>query len=281
MQKIIIIAGPTASGKTKAAIELAQKINAEIISVDSRQIYKEISIGTAKPSYKELCGIPHHGFNLVSIKDDFNVANFLDFFIRTAENITKHKKQIILCGGTGLYLDACLNGLSEIPEINPQIKLEVAQIPLPNLYQKLKKIDPETKVDANNPHRVMRSYEVFLATGIPLTAWHKKPKKNKPEYQFELRVLDLPRQYLYDRINQRVETMFKNGLIEETKKLDPIDLKKAGIGYNHVWNYLNNNQSLKEAKESMKQDTRRFAKRQLTWFRKYNFAKWLNSLQIF
>lgn len=277
MEKIIIIAGPTASGKTDLAIKLAKKIDAEIINADSRQIFKEISIGTAKPA--DLGGIPHHGFDLISIKNEFNVAKFLKFFEKTANDIISRGKKVILTGGTGLYIDACINGLSEIPEIDPKIRLEIAKIPLPELYEKLKKVDPETKVDSQNPQRVIRAYEVFLGTGKNLSTWHKKTKKRKPEYEVELLLLNPAREILYERINNRVDWMFENGLIEETKKLDAEDIKKAGIGYNHVASFLAGEITLHEAKEKMKKDTRNYAKRQVTWFRKYDYKYSENILQ--
>jgi len=287
MEKIIIIAGPTASGKTKFAIDLAKKINAEIISADSRQIFREVSIGTAKPTSQELhdSKILHYGFDLVSLKDDFNVAKFLEFFNKTAEKILKKSKKVILCGGTGLYIDACLNGLSEIPEINPEIREKTKKIleekGLDFVYEELKKADETIQIDRKNPHRLIRAYEVLLGTGKSLSYWHKIDKKNKQNknFEFDLVVLDVDRQELYENIDKRVDKMFQEGLLDEVKYLmdnfSQQEIKKAGIGYENVVEFIEGKTSLDEAKEKMKQETRKFAKRQITWFRKYDFAKWI------
>ena len=296
VSQITIIAGPTASGKTDYSIKLAKDINAEIISADSRQIFKELKIGTAKPDFKVsdiqfdgsvlIDGIVHHGFDLVSIKDDFNVSMFLDFFIKCSFQIFAKNKNVILCGGTGLYIDACINGLSEIPEISSDIRKKIERMieneGLDFIYQKLKKADPKSEVDPNNPRRVIRAYEVYLGTGVSMTEWREKALKNKPNYEYELLCLNPDREKLYERINKRVDWMFANGIIEETKLLldDKIaldDIKKAGIGYEHIVKFLSKEISLDSAKEAMKKDTRNYAKRQLTWFRRYDFTKWVSN----
>jgi len=331
---ITVIVGPTASGKTDTAINLAKITNSEIINADSRQIYRELSIGTAKPfnsfsfpplysrgglgrssslvssisrsltnrealpltrSFKEgekeddgkIDGIVHYGFDLCSVKDDFNVGMFLDYFNEKAKAIIEKGKNVILTGGTGFYIDACMNGLANIPEIPLEIKSKVSDMILNNGLEYAVKIlrenDKITQLDEKNPRRVARALEVFFATEIQLAAWHAKTIKNN-DYNFVIFGLKLDREILYQRIDERVLKMLSDGMIDEAKLLKNFDLrdseiKKAGIGYDHLIKFLDNEISLERATEFIQQDTRNYAKRQMTWFNRVQNVHWIEMRQ--
>ncbi len=291
--KIIVIVGATASGKSKISLELAKKINANIINADSRQIYKEICIGTAKPTNQTQetvfwDEIKHFGFNLCGVYDNFNVANFLDYFNEKAEETFEENKNLILCGGTGLYLDACIFGLSKIPEISVETKQKVRklyeEVGLEELAKVLRQNDKITNLDEKNPHRVIRALEVFLETKIPLAKWHELNPRTKTNFEFEIFGLELERKKLYEKINKRVDFMLENGMLEEAKFLKKFNFKdegitKFGIGYRYLIYFLDGKMDFDEAKELMKKETRNYAKRQLTWLRKDENIHWINAEQ--
>jgi tRNA dimethylallyltransferase len=303
---ITVLVGPTASGKTETAIKLAKTTNSEIINADSRQIYRELAIGTAKPCWESksktknstlalllnkeegtgilINGVEHYGVDICSVVDEFNVAMFLDYFNKVAKLILAKGKNIILTGGTGLYIDACMNGLANIPEIPMDIKSKVNEIittkGLETAVSILRENDKITQLDEKNPRRVARALEVYFSTNIPLAEWHLKTQKNE-EYNFDILGLKLDRNVLYQRIDSRVEKMLANGMLEEAKFLKNLnfseeEIKKTGIGYNHLIKFLDNKISLEDAKELIKKDTRHYAKRQITWFARYENVNWLD-----
>ena len=297
---VIVLVGATASGKTETAINLAKITNSEIINADSKQIYKELCIGTAKPKMlptsvemqliaslqnKIIDEIAHYGFDLCSIGDNFDVAKFLKYFNETAKLILSKGKNIILTGGTGFYIDACMHGLANIPDISPDIKTKVADIISINgldfAVKLLRENDKITKLDEKNSRRVARALEVYFATNIPLGEWHLKTLKND-DYNFAVFGLKLDRENLYQRINQRALKMIDDGMIDEAKFLKNLNLteaeiKKTGIGYNHLIKFLDDKMTLEQAIELMQQETRNYAKRQMTWFNRYKNVQWIDS----
>jgi tRNA dimethylallyltransferase len=230
-------------------------------------------------------GIVHYGFDLCSITDDFSAGMFRDYFNEKSKLILAKGKNVILTGGTGLYIDVCMKGLANIPEIPTDIKNKVNDlISTEGLSVALKLLrgkDKITQLDEKNPRRIARALEVVLATNIPLGEWQAKTNKNT-EYDFKIFGLKLDREILYQRINERVLKMIADGMIDEAKFLKGLDLsdsdiKKAGIGYNHLIKFLNNEISIEKAIEQIQQDTRNYAKRQITWFNRYENVEWVEA----
>lgn len=271
--KLIVIAGSTASGKTSLSVELAQQLNCPIISADSRQFYKELSIGTAKPTDEEMGGVKHYFIDSHSIKSPLSAGQFEKEALLLLENLFKKHEHIILVGGSGMFIKALVEGTNQLPhDVEVQKKwndfYEVNGLSF--LQNELKKIDPDhhDKIDINNPVRIIRALEIIEITGkkiADLTA-KEKTKRNFITYYF---VIDHPRNKLYNRINNRVEQMFENGLLDEVKDLEkhkhlqPLNT----VGYKELFDYYDGKISLEEAKAAIKKNTRRYAKRQLTWFR--------------
>ncbi|MCX7695830.1 MAG: tRNA (adenosine(37)-N6)-dimethylallyltransferase MiaA [Caloramator sp.] len=287
-KKIIIIAGPTASGKTSLGIELAKKINGEIISADSMQIYKYMDIGTAKPTEDEMQGVKHHLIDIIYPDEEFSVALFKQYADKAIELIYSNGKIPIVVGGTGLYINSLtysLNFSDSAPDKEYREYLEniANQFGANHLHDMLKDIDPEAakNIHPNNVKRVIRALEVFKNTGKRISEYQSTTKLNEPDYEFAYFCLDMPRDVLYDRINKRVDTMFEKGLIQEVEKLLNLgysrDLQSMqAIGYKEVFDYLDGKLSLEEVKDIIKQNSRRYAKRQLTWFRKDTRIYWLD-----
>ena len=287
--KIIVICGPTASGKTKLSIELAKKINGEIVSCDSMQIYKDMSIGTAKPTEEEMQGIKHYLIDCVSPETRYSVADYKKDAISAIKEILSKGKAPIVVGGTGLYLESLLYNIeyNEIEtDLNYRKELEKIEEKegLEALYQMAKKIDPEAikKISCNDKKRIFRILEIYNTTHKTKTQLEIESRKNKPDYDFLLFGITMDREKLYQRINLRVDIMIKTGLIEEVKalkkKYKELPTAIQGLGYKEVIKYLDNEMSKEEMIEKVKQETRRYAKRQLTWFRKYDNLIWLNGL---
>ena len=276
---LIVIGGATATGKTSTAIKLAQKLDSEIISADSRQIYKEMSIGTAKPSKDEMQNIKHHFIGHVSIFDNYDAGTYEKEVIDFLDLYFKEKKIAILCGGTGMYIEAVLHGLDEFPDIPGDIKEKLTVLykekGISYLQQELKTKDPGyfSKVDINNPHRLIRALSVIEFTGKKFSSF-LKGKKKKRNFRHINILLDLPREILYQRINDRVDIMLKHGLIEEARSLYPNRHLKAlqTVGYKELFDYFDGKISIDEAIELIKRNSRRYAKRQLTWFK--NRGEW-------
>ncbi len=273
MNKVIAIVGPTASGKTKLAIEMAKNLGTEIISADSRLVYKGFDIGTAKPTKEEQQMVKHHMIDVVEPEYDFSVADFADEARKIISNLHAHSKVPIVAGGTGLYFRILLENY-DMPRIeaNPRLRADLEKLSNEELFAMLKEVDSISaeKIHQNNRVRVIRALEVSLLAGTPFSSI-KGIKNNEYEVEWVFPELE-SREALYDRINKRVDAMISEGLIEETKDL----LVKHGkiknlvntIGYQEIIEFLDNKISLEEAVEKIKQNTRRYAKRQLTWFRR-------------
>ncbi|KQN35868.1 tRNA dimethylallyltransferase [Pedobacter sp. Leaf41] len=278
---LISIVGPTAIGKTALAIQVAQHFNTEIISADSRQFFREMEIGTAKPSRDELAAAKHHFINSHSITQLFSTGDFEIEGLQKLTEIFDQHHTAIMVGGSGLYVNALINGLDEMPEIDLSIREKLNKRfeieGLSSIQEQLSILDPEyfAKVDQNNPQRMIRGLEVFLSTGKKLSSMLSATKKVRPFNMIKFG-LNTDRAFLYDRINQRVDQMIANGLVEEVKSLRSFRKYNAlnTVGYSEIFDYLDGKIALEDAINAIKQNTRRFAKRQLTWFRRDEEIKW-------
>jgi tRNA dimethylallyltransferase len=280
---LIFVGGPTASGKTDFAIQLAQHFNTVILSADSRQLYKELNIGTAKPSKNDLQKVQHYFISCLPISENYSVAAYLNDAQKTIAGLSFKHPIIVVCGGTGLYLSALKSGINQLPATNPTLR-EMLQIEFNRdgievLKNKLLALDQEAgiRVDLNNPRRVIRAIELVMETGLPLKKiFEKKPET--PAYKIISFCLDLPRAMLYERINQRVDAMLAQGLEQEAKNF--IDWKNhqalQTVGYREWWDYFDGKSDKETTVEAIKQNTRNYAKRQLTWFRKDPENIWLS-----
>lgn len=274
-----IIYGPTAVGKTAYAIDLALKNNAEIISADSMQIYRGMDIGTAKPTAAERALVKHYLIDVVNPDEDFSVAQFIKYCQHDMEKISAKGKNILIVGGTGLYLNALINGYNfpQIEKNDPlrkQLETEAKEKGLGVLHERLQKIDPESalKIHPNDEFRIVRALEIYELTGKPKSQIATKGNSILPK-DFELVELEMDRDKLYERINLRVDDMFQKGLVDEVKvlleKYSPELTSMQALGYKEVVRYIKKELSLEECVEQVKQGTRNFAKRQLTWFRSF------------
>lgn len=278
---LIVIVGPTGIGKTALAIAIARQFHTEIISADSRQFFKEMEIGTAKPSAEELAAAPHHFVNSHSIKDLFSTGDFEVQAIELIEELFKKHDLLVMVGGSGLYIDAVCKGLDDLPEIDLSIRERLNQQLLnegiESIKVQLSTYDPEyfQKVDQANPQRMIRGLEFYLSTGTKLSAHLTDTKKVRPFNILKIG-LNMDRTELYNRINLRVDKMIESGLLEEVKSLQLFKKYNAlnTVGYSELFNYLDGVNTLKEAIDQIKQNTRRFAKRQLTWFRRDDNTAW-------
>lgn len=287
--KVIVICGPTASGKTSLSIELAKKINGEIISADSMQIYKEMNIGTAKPTVDEMQGIPHHLIDFVSPNQRYSVADFKKAATEQIEQIFKKEKVPIIVGGTGLYVDTLIKNIiyQEI-EIDTEYRNQLEEIikkqGLETLYNKALEIDEQAMkiISKNDKKRIMRVLEIYHQTGKTKTQLEAESTMVPSPYNFIVFAINMEREKLYERINKRVDIMIEQGLIEEVKyivsKYSEFPTAMQGLGYKEVVSYLKNEITKEEMIEKLKMETRRYAKRQLTWFRKNKEIKWINGL---
>lgn len=281
-KRLISVIGPTAIGKTKLAISLANHFNTEIISADSRQFYKEMCVGTAVPTKEELQSATHHFIQHKSIFEKYSVGDFEKEAIKKLEDIYSDKDIAIMVGGSGLYVDAVIKGLDEFPIIEPEIRLQLNKVyeekGIQYLQDDLKKYDPtyyET-VDLNNPHRLIRALEVCLASGLPYSTFLKKENIQRPFQTFTIGIT-APRELIYERINKRVDNMMAQGLLEEARAIYEHRALNAlqTVGYKEVYNYFEGKWTLDFAIDEIKKNTRRFAKRQLTWFRKNESVLWV------
>lgn len=280
---LIVVAGPTAIGKTAIAIRLARHFHTEIISADSRQFYRETNIGTAKPTPEELAEVKHHFVNSHSITDSFTVGDFEEQALKLLDKLFKIHNVIVLTGGSGLYIDAVCKGFDNLPKAAPGIREELnaeyERKGLSFLQEELKRIDPDyySTVDLANPQRIIRALEVFHTTGTLFSEYRKGSEKNRP-FKIIKVGLNKERESLYQQINSRADLMIRNGLIEEATSLLPVRHLNAlkTVGYSELFDYLDGNYSLEEAIDKIKQNTRNFAKRQLTWFRKDPQIEWFN-----
>lgn len=283
---LVVILGPTAVGKTSLTIQLAKHFNSEIISADSRQFFKEMSIGTAKPNESNLQQVKHHFINSHSIQDNFNVGEYEEQAIELINNLFKTKDVLFLVGGSGLYIDAICNGFDSLPKADEKTRKEL-QAKLANegieaLQNLLKELDEEYyhQVDLSNPHRVMRACEVCLSSGKKYSELRKGEKKQRPFSIVKIGI-NINREALYERINKRVDEMMQQDLEEEVKQLIPFKNLNAlqTVGYKELFDYFDNKINLQEAIEKIKQNTRNFAKRQLTWLRRDTEINWFEPNQ--
>ena len=294
LPKLVAISGPTGIGKTKLAIELAKKLNAEIISFDSRQIYSELNIGVARPSEEELAEVKHHLIGHKSIHDKYSAQDFVKEVHELLDSRI-HGNEVVLAGGTGFFLYALEKGLDELPDISEATRLKVQQefdrYGLVYMQERVKEIDPVSysQMEITNPRRLQRIVEIWEETGdiySDLVSGDSRLRGNDGEKlsQLEIKniVLDIPREILYDRVNQRVDRMIKYGLVEEAKHYLPNRELNAlnTVGYKELFSYFDRDLTLEEAIDKIKQHSRNYAKRQITWNKKYlAHALWVNSLQ--
>ncbi len=286
--KVIVICGPTASGKTSLSIAVAKAIGGEIISADSMQIYRYMDIGTAKVTKEEAQGIPHYLIDVIEPNERYSVADYKIAAEQAIQAILDKGKVPIIVGGTGLYVDALIYGI-EYPEIEfdadyrQQLEKQVEEQGLAVLYAQAKEIDPEAceKISENDQKRILRVLEIFHATGKNKT-WHEiQSRKKGVPYDYQVYALDMDRTLLYERINRRVDIMLEKGLVQEVQNLltryTEFPTAMQGLGYKEVVEYLKGNYSQQEMKETIQQESRRYAKRQLTWFRKNKQTIWLTT----
>jgi len=271
---LIVIAGPTGVGKTAVSLELAKRFDTEIVNADSRQIYKELNIGTAKPSKAQLNTVKHHFVNHISIQDHFTAADFEEQSISLINDLFKDKTCVILSGGTGFYIKSVLEGLDEMPAVDKsfseKLNQELQSGGIQKLQNELQAVDPDyyEKVDIQNPHRIIRALSIWRAHGITYSSLLTTPKKVRAFTPIKI-LLTLDRQALYDRINQRVDLMINEGLEAEVKDLAEYSQLNAlqTVGYQELFDAHEGKHSLTEAVELIKRNTRRYAKRQMTWYR--------------
>lgn len=281
---LITISGPTAVGKTKFSIDLAKLLNCQIISCDSRQFYKEMSIGTAIPSKKELNAVKHHYIHHKSINDTYTVKDFQKDALNKIKELFNSDEFIILVGGSGLYMDAVKYGLDDFPEIDKKVRenlnLKLNKFGIIYLQKKLQKLDPEyySKVDLKNPRRLIRALEVCISSNKPFSSYVNKKKTKHPFKLFNIGIV-MDRDKLYEKINSRVDHMLSQGLVNEVKGL--IDFKNYNalktVGYKELFQFIENKCTLNESIEEIKKNTRRYAKRQITWLKSKNDITYINS----
>lgn len=287
--KVIVICGPTASGKTALSIKLAKNIDGEIVSADSMQIYKDMDVGTAKPSIEEMEGIKHYLIGNISPTVRYSVANFKKDAINAINEIIQKGKTPIIVGGTGLYIDSLVQGIDyDDVEIDLEYRNQLEEIckeqGLDVLYNQAVKIDQIAmeKISNNDKKRIFRVLEIYHSTGKTKTMQEYESRKKENPYNYKVFAIDMEREKLYERINKRVDIMIENGLVDEVKRLinkyKELPTAIQGLGYKEVVSYLNNEITYDEMIEKIKLETRHYAKRQLTWFRKNKDIIWINGL---
>jgi tRNA dimethylallyltransferase len=289
MIKLLVIVGPTGSGKSDLAMLLSARLDGEIVSADSRQIYKCLDVGTSKPTQEDQKKIPHHFVDILDVKDDYNAGTYGMEARRKILEISRRSKQPILVGGSGLYIKAVIDGFFDGPgrdselrgRLEAQLEVEGAE----PLLKSLQKVDPESAalMELSKPRRIIRALEVYHSTGKPLSVFHKE-QSSKPDFESVQVGIEWRRTLLYERINRRVEFMLSRGLIEEVKRLRTQgfdrDLNALNtVGYKEAFEYLDGELSYEEMVELIKRNTRRYAKRQLTWFRADKRIKWIKQVE--
>lgn len=282
---LIVLVGPTAIGKTAAAIKLAQHFRCEIVSCDSRQFFREMTIGTAVPTKSELAAAKHHFIHNKSILDEYTVGDFEKEAVAGLDRLFEANDFAILVGGSGLYVDAVLKGFDKFPEIDARIRENLAGMYRENgisfLQSELQRLDPEyyATVDRENPQRIMRALEVAIGSGKPYSSF-LSGNENQRSFTPILIGIDAGREIIYDRINRRVDAMLSEGLVDEAKELYPHKHLNAlqTVGYRELFDYFEQKITLETAVSEIKKNTRRFAKRQLTWFKRNDKIKWFDYL---
>lgn len=287
--ELIVITGPTASGKTAAAVELALQLNTEVISADSMQVYRHLRIGTAKPDAEELRGVPYHLIDCVEPEYQYNAGDFVEDAERIIARLASEQKIPIVCGGTGMYIRSLVHGIFREPSRNPAVRMELEQVAnergLDVLYRRLMEVDPEaTHIMPNDRKRIIRALEVFQVTGQPITSLQSQ-SHSPPRYRAAQFVLSLPRTELYDRINARVDRMVEQGIVAEVRAYLAAGRSRANpairaLGYEELIAHLDGQTDLPAALEMMKMKSRNYAKRQLTWFRSMHETATLDVSQM-
>lgn len=290
IKDLIVITGPTASGKTAMSVEVAKVLGAEIVNADSMQIYKHMDIGTAKPTVEERQGVPHHLIDIVNPDEQFSVARYCQCAKQAIDSIHAKGKPAVMVGGTGLYVDSLVNNIqfSEIePDEQYRTKMDLLADEKGNghIYNMLMEIDPGSakKISVSDRKRIIRALEVYYLTGKTIT-WHNEQSKSVPSpYNTTMFAIDVEREVLYDKINRRVDIMMDMGLLEEVKSIIDMGIGKdttamQAIGYKEIVQYLDGEITLEEAVDKIKQGSRRYAKRQLTWYRRNEKVNWVKSI---
>ena len=280
MKQLIVVLGPTAVGKTAYAIELAKSLQTEIISADSRQIFKELNIGAARPSAEELAQVPHHFIASASIHEAYSAGRFEREALTKLAELFENHNTVVCCGGSMMYIDALVNGFDDLPtdgdvriELSQRYKAEGIEV----LQRELMRLDPEyyNQVDLQNPHRLIRALEVCVVSKSPFSELRRNAVKSR-DFEVQKIGLDMERDRLYERINARVIRMMEDGLLEEARTLYPHKHLQAlnTVGYKELFDHFDGNCSLEEAVQKIQQHTRNFAKRQLTWWRRDGDIQW-------
>ena len=290
--KLIILAGPTASGKTSVSIDLAKRIGGEIVSADSMQVYRGMDVGTAKIKADEMQGVKHYLINVLDPTEDFNIVKFQDMVKYSIEEIKRNGHTPILVGGTGFYIQSVIYDIDfdtqdDNGDIRKALEEEYDKMGADFMYEKLKKIDSVSaeNIHKNNKKRIIRAIEYFLINNALISAHNESQRKKDSPYDFRFFVLNPPRDILYDRINQRVDKMVEEGLVEEVKSLKNAGLSienisMQGIGYKEILEYLDGEITLDEAIDNIKQNTRHMAKRQVTWFKREKDVIYINPFEF-
>lgn len=287
LRPLVVIVGPTASGKTDVAVELAKIVRGEVISADSMLVYRGMDIGTAKPTPEEMLGIPHHLIDVVNPDEEFSAAMFQSAAEKLIEEISDRGNLPLLVGGTGLYVRSVIDHYDFTPApkdegLRERLKQQAAALGAEEMHRKLAAVDAASaaRLHPNDTRRVIRALEVYYQTGKPITEYQYSQHNTNPKYRLKMFGLTMDRQLLYRRIEQRVDLMLQRGLVEEVRQLmqryDTWGTALQGLGYKEVIAYLKGECTLPEAVELLKRDTRRFAKRQLTWFKADQRIHWLN-----
>ncbi len=285
-KELIVIAGPTAVGKTSLSVDIAEKTATEIISCDSRQIYREMTIGTAVPSPEFLTRVKHHFVQTISIHDTYNASKYENDVITLLGSLFRKYDKVIMTGGSGLYIDTVRFGIDDLPEMDPDIRARIQkqydEEGLESLRHALKKLDPETyaKIDLRNPKRIQKAIEITLITGKPYSSFLTTPRK-KRDFGFKLIALNRERGELYDNINRRVYDMMHRGLEDEARRLYAFRKNNAlnTVGYKELFDHFEGKTSLEEAITRIQSNTRRYARKQLTWFKKDEDWHWFHAGQ--
>jgi len=281
-KKLVVVAGPTAVGKTDVAIKLAQHFHTEVVSADARQVYKELGVGVAKPDAMQLMAVKHHFISSHSIHDNFNAASYGEEALVLIKKLFETHDKVILCGGSGLYIKALLEGFDDVPEVDKNVRSSITEQynlkGLGWLQDEVRKIDPDyfEVVDQKNPHRLMRALEVSMSTGTKISNWRKQSKRQL-EFDVVKIGLALPMDELYHRIDSRMDQMIAHGLFEEAASLYSHRNLQAlqTVGYREIFAFMDHSYDKDEAIRLLKRNTRHYAKRQMTWFRKDPEFTWL------
>jgi tRNA dimethylallyltransferase len=283
MSNIIFIVGPTCTGKTEIAYQLAHKINAQIVSCDSMAIYKEPQIITSKPSQHQLEGIPHHFVNIVSVEQEYSVFDYFVSATKVIQDIFVQRHPVVVCGGSGLYVKALLDGLfagaSKDEDLRKKLEVKAHNYGKDYLHNELRKVDPETAGKVKDLRRIIRALEVYHLTGLPLSKKKQETKGLWGSLPIKIFGFKLARETLYARINQKVEEMFNQGAVDEVEKLLKLNLSLTAqkiIGIKEISGYLKGEYNIEQAKKLMKKNTRHFAKRQITWFGADKRINWID-----